>query len=97
MLGFEKMGDRVRLDPCIPTAWPGFALDYRFGASTYAVEVQNPNGVSRGVSATTVDGVVAPDAWIPLIDDGGRHTVTITLGPARNPVEASESAMAAAS
>jgi cyclic beta-1,2-glucan synthetase len=96
MLGFDKVGDRLRLDPCIPAAWPGFALDYRHGASTYAIDVQNPNGVSRGVSETNVDGVVARDEWIPLVDDGARHTVVITLGPTRRPAETSQTAMAAA-
>src|SRR5678810_1042390 len=61
VLGFEKRGARLRLDPCIPAAWPGFAIDYRFGTSTYAIDVQNPDGVSRGVAWVTVDGHAAQD------------------------------------
>jgi cyclic beta-1,2-glucan synthetase len=87
MLGFEKRGARLRLDPCIPAAWPGFTLDYRYGASTYAIDVRNPDGVSRGVTAVTVDGAPAPDGWIALIDDGMRRVVTIVLGGVALPAE----------
>ena len=80
VLGFDKRGDRLRLDPCIPSAWPGFTLDYRYGASSYAIDVRNPEGVSRGVTAVTVDGTGAADGVIALVDDGAPHTVIVTLG-----------------
>jgi cyclic beta-1,2-glucan synthetase len=80
ILGFEKRGERVRVDPCIPKAWPSFTIDYRHGTSSYAIDVQNPHGVSRGVSAVTVDGVDAPSGWIDLVDDGSRHSVAVVLG-----------------
>ncbi|HEY9226170.1 MAG TPA: glucoamylase family protein, partial [Gemmatimonadaceae bacterium] len=80
ILGFEQQGARFRVDPCIPASWPGFTLDYRFGASTFAIEVRNPEGVSRGVTAVIVDGERQADGWIELIDDASRHSVQITLG-----------------
>ena len=80
ILGFEKRGQRIRLDPCIPAAWPGFALDYRFAGSVYSITVSNPRGVSRGVASTTVDGAAVSDGWIELVDDGSRHTVVVVLG-----------------
>ena len=80
MLGFEKHGARLRLDPCIPAAWPGFTLDYRYGASSYAIDVRNPHSVSRGVTALSIDGAETNDGWIPLADDGSRHVVTVVLG-----------------
>ncbi len=79
ILGFEKRGARLRLDPCIPASWPGFSLDYRHGATTYVIDVKNPNGVHRGVSVVTVDGAARDDGWIDLADDGLRHVVAITL------------------
>jgi cyclic beta-1,2-glucan synthetase len=80
MLGFEKRGARLRLDPCIPPAWPGFSLDYRFGKTVFTIDVRNPDGVSRGVTALTVDGLAVPEGWINLTDDGVPHAVTILLG-----------------
>ena len=81
MLGFEKRGDRLRLDPCIPAAWPGSRSTIDSGRAVFTIDVRNPDGVSRGVTALTVDGVAVPDGWIKLIDDGVPHAVTILLGP----------------
>jgi len=80
ILGLEKRGTRLRVDPCIPKAWPGFTIHYRHGASSYVLDVQNPNGVSRGVASVTLDGSDVPGGWIQLVDDGERHTASITLG-----------------
>ena len=80
MLGFEKVGDRFRLHPCIPAAWPGFTLDYRYGTSSYHIDVRNPDGASEGVVAVTLDGAPVPDGWITLANDGQRHVVAIVLG-----------------
>ncbi len=80
ILGFEKRGTRLRFDPCIPASWPGFSIDYRFGASVFTIDVRNPDGASRGVQSVTVDGEDAPDGWIELVDDGASHAVSITLG-----------------
>jgi cyclic beta-1,2-glucan synthetase len=85
ILGFEKRGDRLRLDPCIPTAWPAFELDYRFGRSVYAISVSNPKSVSRGILSVTVDGVAATEGWINLLDDGSRHIVDVVLGASEPP------------
>ena len=81
ILGFEKRGDRLRMDPCIPSSWPGFSLEYRYGTSTYAIDVRNTDGVSRGVTAMTVDGVELSGHWIDLVDDRVNHSVVVTLGP----------------
>jgi cyclic beta-1,2-glucan synthetase len=80
ILGFEKRGDQLRIDPCIPASWPGFSLDYRHGTSRYAIDVRNAAGVSRGVISTTVDGVELPNGWIDLVDDHAKHSVVVTLG-----------------
>jgi cellobiose phosphorylase len=80
ILGFEKRGDRLRLDPCIPVAWPGFELDYRFGQSIYAISVTNRKSASRGVLAMLVDGVAVSSGWSNLVDDALRHTVAIVIG-----------------
>ena len=82
VLGFEKRGCRLRIDPCIPTTWPSFTLEYRYGAAVYEIEVRNPDGVPRGVASVTVDGVIAPAGDVVLKDDETRHTVVVTLGSA---------------
>ena len=80
LLGFEKRGDSLTLDPCVPTAWPEFTVEYRYRTSHYSIVVRNPAGVSRGVSAVEVDGIRADGGVIALVDDGARHAVVVTLG-----------------
>ena len=33
---------RFAIDPCIPASWPGYSIAWRFGATRYAIEVENP-------------------------------------------------------
>lgn len=84
ILGFTTNGDTAVLDPCIPAAWLGFELRYRHRTSEYHFTVQNPSGVCKGIAAVSVDGTAMPHPptplRIPLVDDGGPHSVTIILG-----------------
>jgi cellobiose phosphorylase len=87
MLGFHVRGDHMLIDPCIPRAWPGFTITYRYRSSCYIIEVENPASTSRGVAKVELDGVavtvalaVASGAAIPLHDDGAEHHVHIVLG-----------------
>ena len=41
--------DGLRIDPCIPTSWPGFTAKRTFRGKALDIEVQNPSGMSRGV------------------------------------------------
>jgi cyclic beta-1,2-glucan synthetase len=85
MLGFELLGDRLRINPRIPAEWNGFELDYRRGRATYRIKVENPERSGRGVRTIEVDGAPASDGLIPLADDGAAHLVRVVLGPANAP------------
>jgi cyclic beta-1,2-glucan synthetase len=83
ILGFRLRGTSLRIDPCIPRAWPGYEIDFRYHSSRYEIVVENPLGVSRGVVSSELDGQVLPgagDGAIPLVDDGGTHRVRVVLG-----------------
>ena len=81
ILGFEKRGAALRIDPCIPREWKGFEIVYRHGHAVYRITVENPSGVSRGVSRVTLDGTPLPaDGLVPLVDDAGEHQVQVVLG-----------------
>ena len=81
ILGFRLRGARLVVDPCIPRAWPGFGLMFRYGSARYHLTVENPRGVSRGVSSVEVDGVfLTGDLSLRLADDGKTHRVRIVLG-----------------
>jgi len=74
------MGAALRIDPCIPARWPGYRIAYRYGKSLYRIEVENPDGVMRGVRDVTLDDMLLPGGRIPLTDDGATHSVRVRLG-----------------
>jgi Cellobiose phosphorylase len=56
LLGFRLRGDTLLIDPCIPRSWPRFEITFRYRSARYTLVVENPQGLSRGVSSVTVDG-----------------------------------------
>jgi cyclic beta-1,2-glucan synthetase len=83
LLGFRLNGENLTLDPCIPRNWPGFEISFRYRSSRYAIVVENPLGVCRGILATKIDGEVMTgnrNLPIPLKDDNADHRIQIILG-----------------
>lgn len=81
LLGVKPDYAGLRIDPCIPKAWPGFTATRRFRGNTYAISVSNPDGVSKGVKSLRLDGqAIDPAAPIPFVADGKTHTVEVQLG-----------------
>ena len=78
ILGFQKRGEKLFLEPCIPARWKQFTIEYRHRSSTYEITVENPEGLQRGKVELTIDGRSA-DGAIELADDGSRHRVTASL------------------
>ncbi|MGA7785281.1 MAG: glucoamylase family protein [Candidatus Acidiferrales bacterium] len=81
ILGFRVRGTTLSIDPCIPHAWPGYSMSFRYHSSIYEIKVENPSGVSRGVARAEVDGTSQSGAAnIPLVHDGAVHQVRVILG-----------------
>ncbi len=80
LLGLRRAGATASIDPCVPSAWPGFEIEWRHGRSTYRIRVTNPHRVGRGVQQTLLDGHPAEPHCIPLVDDGETHVIDVTLG-----------------
>jgi cyclic beta-1,2-glucan synthetase len=80
ILGVRRLGGTLRIDPCIPRAWPKYQVTYRSGTTTFEIRVENPSSVNRGVKQLTLDGKVLPGTEIPLLADGATHQVNVVLG-----------------
>jgi len=80
ILGLQRIGDHLRVTPCIPNGWKEYEIHYRFGATTYHIRVENSQGLERGTSRVVMDGNPLADENIPLLDDHQSHEVVITLG-----------------
>ncbi len=60
ILGISRVGETLKIDPCIPKDWPGFKVNYRFGTRALQDQRREPGEYqSRG----------PPDSarWKPLI------------------------------
>ncbi len=81
LLGFRLRGAVLHLDPCIPRVWRRFEIAFRYHASRYEIQFENPNGVTRGIASVEVDGTLALSGGsIPLASDGETHRVRVVLG-----------------
>ena len=81
LLGIKPDYAGLRIDPCIPKAWPGFTATRQFRGNTYQIDVKNPDGVSKGVKRLRLDGMeIDPAAPIPFVEDGKTHAVEVVLG-----------------
>jgi cellobiose phosphorylase len=80
ILGLQREGNQLLIRPCIPKEWREFEIYYRFGASTYHICVENPQGLNQGVSGLTLDGKALSDTKIPLVDDQQPHEIIVSLG-----------------
>ncbi len=87
ILGFRVRGASLFLTPCIPEKWPRVEIVFKYRSSRYEILIDNPRGVSSGVSCAELDGVAlhsGPHSPIALVDDGNVHSVRLLLGgPAR--------------
>jgi len=81
ILGVKLRGDRLSLEPCVPREWPGYEVTLRHRSARYAIRIENPDRVTRGIARVEVDGaIVVPRAPFALLDDGREHHVRVVLG-----------------
>lgn len=80
LLGFQKNGDTLVIDPCIPKEWEEYTIHYQYLSSTYHLQVRNPNQVCKGVVTVSIDGITHKGNRIALIDDGHSHHIVVSMG-----------------
>lgn len=80
ILGIRPEHGGLRIDPCIPKKWDGFTVQRKFRGATYAVSVQNPDNVSKGIRQVTLNGALIPDNIIPIQQPGSVNRVEVIMG-----------------
>jgi cyclic beta-1,2-glucan synthetase len=80
ILGLQREGNKLSIEPCIPAHWREYEIRYRFDSAVYHITVENPNGTYDKVTRMTLDGEVLPDKTITLANDGDEHIVKVILG-----------------
>ena len=77
LLGVQRLGKQLRLRPLLPKTWTTFDVNYRFGASTYAISCREVAACAN--AGLVVDGVETADSTLTLIDDGQAHVVLVNM------------------
>jgi cyclic beta-1,2-glucan synthetase len=80
ILGFKKIGNTLKIEPVIPPTWDGFEIRYRYGESSYLIQVHNPDHVARGVLQIMLDGQLQNESFLTLVNDKQQHKVNVTMG-----------------
>ena len=80
ILGLRRRGNTFMIDPCVPSSWSQYAIEWRHASSRYDIRVTNTDRVWTGVVRAELDGAPVNHLAIPLVDDGATHVVRITMG-----------------
>ena len=80
LLGLHRAASTFTLNPCIPSTWPRYSLEWRVGRACYRITVLNPERLCRGVTSAELDGTQVDPRAIPLLADDTTHEVSVVLG-----------------
>lgn len=80
ILGVRPEYDGLRLDPCVPSDWQRFSITRHFRGAEYTIQVENPDGVQKGVKTIRVDGDLLEGTLLPVFADGKVHQIEVVMG-----------------
>ncbi len=81
VLGVKVRGNRMLIDPVLPSSWDKVAIRYRHGKALYEIAIENPEGLNRrGVAWVEMDGRRLEDRIVPLEEGLIKHRVRVRLG-----------------
>ncbi len=73
LFGFQKLGNTLRLRPCLPESWDGITISYRYGATTYHLHA------AKDCPYPMADGERLSEGRLILVDDGRIHEATFPI------------------
>jgi cyclic beta-1,2-glucan synthetase len=81
LLGLNREGNQLRMQPRIPAGWPGFKIQYRFHETVYQIVVHRNFGAAQQHAVQIVaDGQALKGDAIPLVDDHQAHHIEVAIG-----------------
>ena len=69
MLGIRPTYKGLMIDPSIPTHWKSFSAERIYRGTRYIIEVDNRNGVEKGIKEIAVDGIKINGNVLPLTSE----------------------------
>ena len=80
ILGIQPSYDGLVIDPCIPRDWKAYEVTRKFRGATYEISVKNPKGVSKGVTALSIDGQPMKSGNKIPLQPSGTYKIEVQLG-----------------
>jgi cellobiose phosphorylase len=79
ILGIRAEFDGLRIDPQLPSGWPGFKAVRRFRGATYRIHVAREGGAGSTVCDVLADGKPLTGTLLPLAPPGATVDVEVVL------------------
>lgn len=82
ILGIQRAGKELLLQPCIPASWPGFQATIDIENTHYEIQVVNTTDGQSGATRAILDGIEHSvfDRTVRVFLHGGSHELRILLG-----------------
>jgi len=80
LMGARRDYQGLRIDPCLPSKWKRCFIRRPFRNAIYEIEIENPQGVQKGVKEIYVDGNRLEENLIKPHSDGKIHKVKVIMG-----------------
>ncbi len=74
------IGNGLRIDPCIPSAWDEFSAVRKFRGCVFEIQVLNTNHVEKGVARLQFNGETLDSNLIPQKNFEKINKVIVMLG-----------------
>ena len=69
----------ISINPCIPSNWKEYKIQYKYVKSIYNIVVKNENSKNTGVETMIVNGQVIEEKKIKLEDNGKIYNMEIYM------------------
>ena len=77
ILGLKIQDGKLKVEPCIPSEWREYSMQYKYKSTIYNIKVKNLNGKNTGVEKIYVNG--REEQEINLVDDGKIYEIEVLM------------------
>jgi len=79
ILGARTTVDGLVIDPCIPKGWKKFNFERCFRNARYIIDINNPEGVNKGVKSIYVNGKIIKGNVLPYEEGVDLYKVEVNM------------------
>ncbi|MDF1585651.1 glycosyl hydrolase family 65 protein, partial [Marinimicrococcus flavescens] len=72
--------DGLRINPCVPSSWKDFSMAREFRGKKLNIQVENKNGVQKGVTRIVINGEEIQGDLIPVAKMKAENNVLVIMG-----------------